>query len=73
MTDENPHLANLNLSRPLLARLHAEGFQRLEDLRHLSTPEICRRVGGYGANRLFEALGRERRGKSKRNLRPVSV
>lgn len=61
MTQDNPLLTELNLFRPKVAQLHAEGFERLDDLRPLSNAEICRMINGRGLNRLFEALGRERR------------
>lgn len=64
---ESPLLTDLDLPRPLVERLQAQGFACVGDLQHLSTKEICRRFGGYGMNRLFYALGREPPGIRKRN------
>lgn len=65
MTKEDPLLTELNLFRPLIRNLHREGFYRLDDLRPLSTADICTRVSGRGIKRLIVALGREPVGKDK--------
>jgi len=65
MSNENPLLTEINLFRPLVRNLHNEGFVRLNDLRHLTKGEICRRVSGPGIKRLWDALGWDYAGKGK--------
>ena len=73
MASDNPHLQELGLPTRMLDVLLAGGFERLDDLREISSGQLLRmpHVGGEGYRLLAKALGREPfTDRAKRRIQP---